>query len=1003
MTDDPMIGKKVGQIEITSKLGQGGMGAVYKGAHAFLGKDVAIKFLSATLVENKEFIDRFIREAQTLARVEHKNLVRVFDAGEWEGNYYITMEFISGRSLGDILKTTARIDLAQAITIIKECAEGLNAAASQSIIHRDIKPDNIMLLDDGGVKVTDFGLAKSLESAMEITQTGQLMGTPHYMSPEQCDGMHVDFRSDMYSLGASFYRIITGKFPYEGNTPFAVMRKHLQEPLTPPSTVLNSIPSAISRIIERMMAKDATDRYTSYAELIQNLQAAQSGKPGDKAFAETVMDVPIQPEGSPPPGAVGTAPTMVRADTPAFGVGTSPTLIQGKKKNGLLIGIIAAVVLLGIGIGITVMVMSGDEDKPAQTPVQPTPADPGAETVVALPSAPVPSVPTVSDEDKAKEMYVRALEKYNTGSKDGAEILLNNIISAYPTSKYSDKALEYVSKIKAERERVKSEKERIAQEIEKIEGLISSFKIDEAERRFKALNLDIKTNPKWIEIEAAIAKLKKPINELESLVRTGTTLYNGGEYKKALAQLGKAREKAVPLGYDTGEIDRMMTAARKEQDKRDLADFQAAVEGHLKTFDFAAAEKAMEAGSKTYRRTREYLNLQSRIKDMKAKVKEVKEIKIAALEYMGREEYDKALEKLKEADSKAWGINYKIEKYDLLLKQAEEGLKSRNQYSTSFAQARKLFTDEDYLKALEWARNSQKIKDTKEVQSLIERVEKIIEGKRKRFAQDKAHALAQVESGKFKDALKILQGMKDLALSTADKTFVRDKTVEVQKLADEASRPKPLAPQISDKTRKAKMVLIPAGEATIGSNDGPKQCRPAHVVSVSAFYMDVKEVTNGEYELFDPEHKAKRLADADDADTPVTSITWDEAVAYCKWLSRKEGVTYRLPTEAEWEKAAKGGKDAQYSTGASVTGKANLSSARPVGAEVFKPNPYGLYNMSGNVWEYCQDWFGMYSAQAQIDPLNTDPGKFKAKIIRGGSFRTPAASATTFYRNGVPR
>jgi len=131
MEQDDFIGKRIGQIEIVEKIGEGGMGSVYKGMHTFLGKEVAIKFLSKALVENKEFIDRFIREAQTLAKVEHRNLVRVFDAGEWEGNYYIVMEFIKGKSLGDVLKTRARLPWREAVSIIRECAQGLKAAAAR--------------------------------------------------------------------------------------------------------------------------------------------------------------------------------------------------------------------------------------------------------------------------------------------------------------------------------------------------------------------------------------------------------------------------------------------------------------------------------------------------------------------------------------------------------------------------------------------------------------------------------------------------------------------------------------------------------------------------------------------------------------------------------------------------------------------------------------------------------------------------------------------------------
>jgi formylglycine-generating enzyme required for sulfatase activity len=200
------------------------------------------------------------------------------------------------------------------------------------------------------------------------------------------------------------------------------------------------------------------------------------------------------------------------------------------------------------------------------------------------------------------------------------------------------------------------------------------------------------------------------------------------------------------------------------------------------------------------------------------------------------------------------------------------------------------------------------------------------------------------------------------------------------------------------------MVYIKGGEVAIGNDAAPAICRPAHTAALNPFYIDVKEVTNAEYERFDPAHRAKRLPGADGDDIPVTNVTWEEAGAYCAWLSQQEAVVCRLPSEAEWECAAKGGTDAPYSSGGVFEGRINVGANAPVPASAYPPNGFGLLNMSGNVWEFCLDWIGPYASGRQVNPVNNDPGEYKARVVRGGSFaaQRPDITATVFMRNGLP-
>jgi formylglycine-generating enzyme required for sulfatase activity len=273
----------------------------------------------------------------------------------------------------------------------------------------------------------------------------------------------------------------------------------------------------------------------------------------------------------------------------------------------------------------------------------------------------------------------------------------------------------------------------------------------------------------------------------------------------------------------------------------------------------------------------------------------------------------------------------------------------------------------------------------------------------------------------YRDAMDLLLTMEENVILEEEKAFISEKKPEVANLMeemkeeaeriaadreaeDEAVKRGETPPVITDKTRGAKMMLIPAGPVTVGSDSGPKISRPAHEVTVSAFYIDIKEVTNREYELFDPAHRAKRLPIAADDDIPVTNVTWEEAAAYCAWLSEQEGAVYRLPTEALWEKAARAGRDLAYSYGNTFLGNAmQVNSDSPAPHDAFPPNEFGLYNMSGNVWEFCMDWVGIYSAASAEDPVNTDPGAYNRRVMRGGSFRAPKpeVSATTYIRNPV--
>ncbi len=268
---DPLVGKVIGGCRIISVLGEGGMGVVYKAEDISLSRVVALKILPSRVTKKPVLVERFKREARAAAQVEHPNIVQVYRVGQEGDQYYIVMQYIKGTNLADKVKDEGRLDSKTATNMMFNVAQGLSVAHEHGIIHRDIKPDNIMLTEKGEVKLADFGLAREVESDSDISQTGQVLGTPYYMSPEQCDGRPVDGRADIYSLGATFYYLVTGVKPFTGDTPYQVLMKHISEPLIPPREFAPDLPDEVEAIITKMMQKNPADRYPSDSALVEDL------------------------------------------------------------------------------------------------------------------------------------------------------------------------------------------------------------------------------------------------------------------------------------------------------------------------------------------------------------------------------------------------------------------------------------------------------------------------------------------------------------------------------------------------------------------------------------------------------------------------------------------------------------------------------------------------------------------------------------------------------------
>ena len=282
------------------------MGAVYKATHLKLKRTVALKLLAPKLVEDMpSAVERFEREAQAAAVLDHPNVVTIYSVGDERGHHFIEMEFVEGESIEQRMRRKGRLSLAEATRIVIESGRALDAAHTHHIVHRDIKPANIMLTPDGRVKVMDFGLAKDVEAGSQLTASGHVMGTPYFMSPEQCEAKATDGRSDIYSLAATYFYLLTGSMPYTGDSHLAIMYKHRHGPVPDVLAQMPELPGSVQAVIAKAMAKLPQDRYASAKEMIADLEVVLAQATGSDAASEAGVPAAAPRSASPSGSAAG--------------------------------------------------------------------------------------------------------------------------------------------------------------------------------------------------------------------------------------------------------------------------------------------------------------------------------------------------------------------------------------------------------------------------------------------------------------------------------------------------------------------------------------------------------------------------------------------------------------------------------------------------------------------------------------------------------------------------
>ncbi len=266
-----------GRYRVLRKIGGGGMADVYLCEDLTLGRRVALKVLLSRFLDDPNFVERFRREAKAAAGLNHANLVSIYDWGEVDGTYFIVMEYVEGETLKDLVRRRGRLGGSEAVHISLQLLAALEFAHRTGIVHRDIKPQNVMLDRDGNAKVTDFGIARAADSGM--TEAGSILGTAQYLAPEQARGQRVDERSDLYSVGIVLYEMLTGTVPFKGDSAVTVALKHVNEMAAEPAQLVPGMPYALNQIVLKAIAKDPDQRYQTAEQFARDLRSAQEGGP----------------------------------------------------------------------------------------------------------------------------------------------------------------------------------------------------------------------------------------------------------------------------------------------------------------------------------------------------------------------------------------------------------------------------------------------------------------------------------------------------------------------------------------------------------------------------------------------------------------------------------------------------------------------------------------------------------------------------------------------------
>jgi len=544
----------IGKYTLIARIGQGGMGTVYKARQESLDKVVAVKVMAPRLARQRDFVERFIREAQASGRLNHPNIVQAIDAGEADGYYYFAMEYVDGENLRNILERDGKLSERRSLEICAAIATALEHAHKHNIVHRDIKPDNIFIAKDGTPKLGDLGLAKEIRTDKAITQAGIPVGTPYYISPEQVRGQEdIDGRADIYALGATLYRMVAGDVPYDGPTGAVVMTKHLNDPIPDPRKNSPQLSEDVVSIIHHCMQKKRDDRYRNARQLLDDIEAALAGKPLRHATKPQLR-------------AAALADRLAQRQA-----------ADAATKRKLLIGGAAAAVVVLLVVLFAVLGRKGEQppaqaSAPAPKTATPPPRDP-KETRKAPP--PRTSTPTKVAAKPDAKVVLQELTAFARDSEDRSDIekrLTDFTLTQYPGTPEAAQARAILTDLKA---RWKAEDDFKASLLDHI-----------AQHRFPEARAALQDPP----LKEKTQKTKAMLDDLAAQLARAEASYVASEASKGeelIRQGDLAAAKALFEGLAKLGLPEAVEASKAALPK--IADLVAAREQRAAQREFAAA------------------------------------------------------------------------------------------------------------------------------------------------------------------------------------------------------------------------------------------------------------------------------------------------------------------------------------------------------------------------------------------------------------------------------
>ncbi|MCY3019108.1 MAG: SUMF1/EgtB/PvdO family nonheme iron enzyme [Planctomycetota bacterium] len=982
--------KQLGQFKLLKKLGEGGMGAVYLAEDTNAGRMVALKLLPKKHAGDSEFLSRFRREARAAGQLNHVNIVAAHTVGEEMGNHYIVMEYVEGEPLDKTLKRDGALPWDKALEIVMQVARGLKHAHEHGIIHRDIKPGNIIVTPQGVAKILDLGLSKAIGGEEHFnTQTGVAVGTPHYISPEQARGdKNLDGRMDIYSLGATFYHLVTGQTPFEGSTAAVIMTKHLNEQLTNPQDIVEDLPDNVAHVIIKMMAKEPNDRYRDCKELLDDLELVIDGRmPSSQAIDVGKSSVAMARVARPKrPAGVAQVPRRTAGAVPP--VGTRQHVPAARTADGT-----AEPARSGMSVGKYIAI--------------------GVAALVALIFVVVLSIGGGGGKSETRNSKLEGNSKTETEKQPSTA---GQASSGTPTTAHAEEARlkEMAAKLEAEKQKFeadkrKAEEAKLAEERRKLE---EARLATEAETKKKAEIAITKVEPPPVQPDT---KLTQP----DTKTTQPDTTVAADRASKAQQLFSTVLQETAPLLVQNKFADAIALLERKAKDPA-LAD----------------------AGAL--------------LKQEKADVEAVVELRRQAVEALGKLVGKQVTLKKGSGtisgkvvdDAKRDGITINVGGPEMTLRADQIHVDDIEQYAPRTGNVGADLRQRGIMYLA--AGNAAKAKEyftkpqTFNPEPYLDRITALELGEIEAAALgawNKAEALFNRKAMKeAKDAYDAFTKQHGQTKTAAGKTgLLKERYDAIGAVVGPA---KEITLDLGG--AKMELVLVKAGEFMMGADDGGPEEKPVHKVKISKpYYIGKFDVTVAQFRAFadamkfqteaEKQNKGWTLKDGkwqevsgvhwrnpgfkQEDNHPAVVVTWNDAQEFCKWTSKQTGREVRLPSEAQWEYAARGPSSPKYPWGDKWEGgMANVADAslRRAGFDMrwgeFKEDdgyPFtspggafknaswcGAFDMAGNVWQWCQDnWNDKYYADSPtVDPQGPSTGA--DRVMHGGAWD----SAPSHYR-----